>query len=52
MRSATTRPGNLAGGKRAVGDALIAGIASERNVVVVTRNRGHFERQGIAVLDD
>jgi predicted nucleic acid-binding protein len=42
---------NLAGGKRALGDALIAGIAADLRATVVTRNRPDFERQGIPVLD-
>ena len=45
------RARNLAGGKRALGDALIAGIAAELNATVVTRNRDDFVRQGIEVLD-
>ena len=40
-----------AGGKLAVGDALIAEVASEHGATVVTRNRWDFERQGIPVLD-
>ena len=39
-----------AGGKRAVGDALIAGVAAELDAVVVTRNGRDFERQGIRTL--
>ena len=39
-----------AGGKLGLGNALIAGIASTLDAVVVTRNRPDFERQGVAVL--
>ena len=39
-----------AGGRRALADALIGGIASVLDATVVTRNRPDFERQGIAVL--
>ncbi len=39
-----------AGGKRAVGDALIAGVAAELEAVVVTRNGPDFRQQGIEVL--
>lgn len=45
------RERNAAGGKRALGDALIAGIAAELKATVVTRNRRDFVRQGIPVLD-
>ena len=38
------------GGKLGLGDALIAGLASELGATVVTRNRPDFERQGIEVL--
>ena len=48
---ASRRARNLAGGKRALGDALIAGIAADLQATVVTRNRPDFERQGIPVLD-
>ncbi|CAN5765573.1 hypothetical protein BH24CHL6_BH24CHL6_16780 [soil metagenome] len=44
------RERHLAGGKRSLGDALIAGLAAELDAVVVTRNRPDFERQGVAVL--
>ena len=38
------------GGKRGVGDALIAGVATHIGATVVTRNVRDFERQGIAIL--
>jgi predicted nucleic acid-binding protein len=38
------------GGKLGVGDALIAGVATELGATVVTRNRPDFERQGVPVL--
>lgn len=42
---------HVAGGKRALGDALIAGVAVDLDAIVVTRNRPDFERQGIRVLE-
>ena len=39
-----------AGGKGGLGDALIAGVATELGATVVTRNRTDFLRQGIPVL--
>jgi predicted nucleic acid-binding protein len=45
------RQQHLAGGKRSLGDALIAAVASSLDATVVTRNRRDFERQGIEVLD-
>jgi len=45
------RERNDAGGKRALGDAIIAGIAADLDAVVVTRNRRDFERQGIQTLE-
>lgn len=39
-----------AGGRRAVGDALIAGIAVELGAAVVTRNLRDFTSQGIETL--
>lgn len=44
------RQRHLAGGRRALADALIAGVATDLGAVVVTRNRPDFERQGITVL--
>ena len=38
------------GGRRALADALIAGVAQGLRATVVTRNRPDFERQGVAVL--
>ena len=38
------------GGKRALGDALIAAVAIELRAVVVTRNSRDFERQGVSTL--
>ena len=48
--AASRRDRNQAGGKRALGDALIAGVALELDAIVVTRNRADFERQGVQVL--
>ena len=48
--AAARRERNYAGGKRALGDALIAGVAAELEAVVVTRNRRDFERPGITTL--
>src|SRR5439155_22801352 len=45
------RKRHLAGGKRSLGDALIAGIAVDLGATVVTRNRPDYERQGVAVLE-
>jgi predicted nucleic acid-binding protein len=47
---ASRRAHHRAGGKRAVGDALIAGVAAELDAVVVTRNQRDFERQGVRTL--
>ena len=47
---AARRDRHAAGGKRALGDALIAGVAAELDAVVVTRNGRDFERQGIRTL--
>ncbi|HEX6139141.1 MAG TPA: PIN domain-containing protein [Candidatus Limnocylindria bacterium] len=45
------RQRNLAGHRRSLADALIAGVAHGLDATVVTRNRPDFERQGIAVLE-
>jgi predicted nucleic acid-binding protein len=45
------RQRHLAGGRRALGDALIGGVAHELSATVVTRNRPDFERQEIGVLN-
>ena len=45
------RTRRAAGGHRSLGDALIAGIATDLGATVVTRNRPDFARQGIATLD-
>jgi predicted nucleic acid-binding protein len=44
------RERRLAGGKRSLGDTLIAGVAVSLDASVVTRNLTDFERQGVAVL--
>ncbi len=49
--AASRRTRHLAGGKRATGDALIAGIATDLGAVVVTRNQADFVRQSVATLD-
>ena len=48
--AASRRARHGAGGKRAIGDALIAGVAAELGAVVVTRNRRDFQSQGIETL--
>jgi predicted nucleic acid-binding protein len=48
---ASRRSQHAAGGKRALGDALIAGIAIDLDAVVVTRNRKDFARQGVRTLE-
>ena len=50
-RAATARrERHTAGGKQALGDALIAGIAADLDAIVVTRNRPDFERLEIRTL--
>ena len=50
-RAATARrERHTAGGKQALGDALIAGIAADLDAIVVTRNRRDFERLEIRTL--
>ena len=44
------RKRHLSGGRRALADALIAGVAQGLTATVVTRNRQDFERQGIPIL--
>jgi predicted nucleic acid-binding protein len=48
---AARRERRAAGGKRALGDALIAGVAVDLDAVVVTRNRSDFARQGVRTLE-
>lgn len=48
--AAARRERNAAGGKRGLGDALIAGLALELDAILVTRNVRDFERQGISTL--
>jgi predicted nucleic acid-binding protein len=45
------RARHRAGGKRAVGDALIAGLAAGLEATVVTRNVRDFAQQGIQTLE-
>jgi predicted nucleic acid-binding protein len=45
------RKRHLKGGRRALGDALIAGVAHALGATVITRNRPDFDRQGIPTLD-
>lgn len=47
---AARRERHAGGGKRGLGDALIAEIAAELDAVVVTRNDSDFIRQGIRTL--
>lgn len=47
---AARRARHAAGGKRALGDALITAIAADLGAIVVTRNRRDFERSGIQIL--
>lgn len=44
------RERRAAGGRRALGDALIAAVADDLGATVVTRNDRDFTRQGVAVL--
>ncbi|HEX5589808.1 MAG TPA: type II toxin-antitoxin system VapC family toxin [Candidatus Limnocylindrales bacterium] len=48
---ASRRSRHAAGGNRALGDALIAGIAIDLDAIVVTRNRRDFARQGVRTLE-
>jgi predicted nucleic acid-binding protein len=45
------RSRRAAGGRRALGDALIAAIARDLDATIVTRNRPDFIRQGVPVLE-
>lgn len=45
------RAGRAAGTRRAMADALIAGVAVDFDATVVTRNRADFIRQGVPVLE-
>ena len=47
---AARRERHARGGKRVLGDALIAAIAVDLAATVVTRNRPDFERQGVRTL--
>jgi predicted nucleic acid-binding protein len=47
---AARRERRAAGGRRALGDALIGAIAVDLGATVVTRNRPNFERQGVLTL--
>ena len=47
---AARRERRAAGGRRALGDALVGAIARELDATVVTRNRPDFERQGVRTL--
>ena len=47
---ASRRRRHLAGHKRSLADALIAGVAHAADATVVTRNVSDFERQHIRVL--
>jgi len=49
--AASRHTGRIAGGRRSLGDALIAGIAMDQAATVVTRNRPDFARQGVPVLE-
>ena len=51
LAGAARRDRRAAGGKRALGDALIAAIAADLGAIVVTRNRADFARQGIETLE-
>ena len=50
LAGASRRARHRAGGKRAVGDALIAGVASKLEAIVVTRNVRDFSAQGVETL--
>jgi predicted nucleic acid-binding protein len=44
------RARHATGGRRSLGDALIAGVAQSLDAIVVTRNAADFARQGIGTL--
>jgi predicted nucleic acid-binding protein len=48
--ASSRRERHLAGGRRVLADALIAGVAADLGATIVTRNRPDFERQGASVL--
>jgi len=50
LAAASRHARHLAGGKRSLGDALIAGIAMHLGAIVVTRNRPDFARQAVETL--
>jgi len=45
------REGRIGGGRRSLGDALIAGLAIHLGATIVTRNRPDYARQGVPVLE-
>lgn len=49
--AASRHSGRIAGGRRSLGDALVAGIATDQAATVVTRNRPDFTRQGVPTLE-
>lgn len=48
--AASRRSRHRAGGLRALGDAIIAGVAVDLDATVVTRNADDFVRQGVPVF--
>ncbi len=44
------RERRIAGGRRSLGDALIAALANELGATVITRNTSDFARQGVPTL--
>jgi len=49
--AASRRAGRVGGGRRGLGDALIAGLATDLAATVVTRNRPDYARQGVPTLE-